>query len=207
MTLPSSDNMARGAAPAPTLLDVLTKPYIVVLAVLAMLTLVAMIELRMGREPMCTCGFISLWHGPVDSQNSQQISDWYTFTHILHGIGFYALIFLVGRRLPVPVRLLIAVFLEGAWEIAENSPFIIDRYRTATVSLDYYGDSIVNSVSDVVAMMVGFWMARRFPVWATVVCVVAVELLLAVVIRDNLTLNIIMLIHPIDAIKQWQLGS
>jgi len=207
MTLPSSDNMARGAAPAPTLLDVLTKPYIVVLAVLAMLTLVAMIELRMGREPMCTCGFISLWHGPVDSQNSQQISDWYTFTHILHGIGFYALIFLVGRRLPVPVRLLIAVFLEGAWEIAENSPFIIDRYRTATVSLDYYGDSIVNSVSDVVAMMVGFWMARRFPVWATVVCVLAVEILLAVVIRDNLTLNIIMLIHPIDAIKQWQLGS
>jgi len=160
----------------------------------------------MGREPMCTCGFISLWHGPVDSQNSQQISDWYTFTHVLHGIGFYALLFLVGRRLPVPVRLLIAVFLEGAWEIAENSPFIIDRYRTATVSLDYYGDSIVNSVSDVVAMMLGFWMARRFPVWVTAAFVVAVEILLAVIIRDNLTLNIIMLVHPIDAIKQWQLG-
>jgi hypothetical protein len=98
------------------------------------------------------------------------------------------------------------VFLEGAWEIAENSPLIIDRYRTATVSLDYYGDSIVNSVSDVVAMMLGFWMARRFPVWVTAAFVVAVEILLAVIIRDNLTLNIIMLVHPIDAIKQWQLG-
>ena len=203
----SSDNATSGTRPTSALIDALSKPYIVVLAVLSMLMLVAMIELRMGREPMCTCGFISLWHGPVDSQNSQQISDWYTFTHVLHGIGFYALIFLFGRRLPVPVRLLIAVFLEGAWEIAENSPFIIDRYRTATVSLDYYGDSIVNSVSDVVAMMLGFWMARRFPVWATVVFLVAVEILLAVVIRDNLTLNIIMLVHPIDAIKQWQLGS
>jgi hypothetical protein len=203
----SSGNATSGAGPTSTLLGVLSKPRIVVLAVLAMLMLVATTELRMGREPMCTCGFISLWHGPVDSQNSQQISDWYTFTHVLHGIGFYALIFLVGRRLPVPVRLLIAVFLEGAWEIAENSPFIIDRYRTATVSLDYYGDSIVNSVSDVVAMMLGFWMARRFPVWGTVACVVAVEILLALIIRDNLTLNIIMLIHPMDAIKQWQLGS
>ena len=202
----SSDKATPGTRQMSTLVVLLSKPRIVILAVLAMLMLVAEIELMMGREPMCTCGFISLWHGPVDSQNSQQISDWYTFTHVLHGIGFYALLFLVGRRLPVPVRLLIAVFLEGAWEIAENSPFIIDRYRTATVSLDYYGDSIVNSVSDVVAMMLGFWMARRFPVWVTAAFVVAVEILLAVIIRDNLTLNIIMLVHPIDAIKQWQLG-
>ena len=205
--IPASSGKARpGTRQTSTLVGLLSKPRIVILAVLAMLMLVAEIELMMGREPMCTCGFISLWHGPVDSQNSQQISDWYTFTHVLHGIGFYALLFLVGRRLPVPVRLLIAVFLEGAWEIAENSPLIIDRYRTATVSLDYYGDSIVNSVSDVVAMMLGFWMARRFPVWVTAAFVVAVEILLAVIIRDNLTLNIIMLVHPIDAIKQWQLG-
>ena len=207
MTPVIRDNAAPGTAQTPNLVTVLSKPRVATLAILVMLMLVATIELTMGRQPMCTCGFISLWHGPVDSQNSQQISDWYTFTHVLHGIAFYGLLFLAARRLPVPVRLLIAVFLEGAWEIAENSPFIIDRYRTATFSLDYYGDSIVNSVSDVVAMMVGFWMARRFPVWVTAVCVVAVETVLALVIRDNLTLNIIMLIHPVDAIKHWQLGG
>ena len=207
MTPVIRDNAATGTAQTPNLVTVLSKPRVATLAILVMLMLVAAIELTMGRQPMCTCGFISLWHGPVDSQNSQQISDWYTFTHVLHGIAFYGLLFLAARRLPVPVRLLIAVFLEGAWEIAENSPFIIDRYRTATFSLDYYGDSIVNSVSDVVAMMVGFWMARRFPVWVTAVCVVAVETVLALVIRDNLTLNIIMLIHPVDAIKHWQLGG
>jgi hypothetical protein len=183
------------------------KPHIVVLAVLAMLSVVAMVELRLGREPMCTCGYISLWHGAVDSQNSQQISDWYTFTHVLHGLGFYALLVLVAPRLPVPLRLLLAVFIEGAWEVVENSPFIIDRYRTATLSLDYYGDSVVNSVADIVAMMLGFWAARRLPVWTSIGIFVAVEALLAVVIRDNLTLNIIMLIHPIDLIKQWQLGA
>ncbi len=207
MTPVIRDNAATGTAQTPNLVTVLSKPRVATLAILVMLMLVATIELTMGRQPMCTCGFISLWHGPVDSQNSQQISDWYTFTHVLHGIAFYGLLFLAARRLPVPVRLLLAVVLEGAWEIAENSPFIIDRYRTATFSLDYYGDSIVNSVSDVVAMMVGFWMARRFPVWVTAVCVVAVETVLALVIRDNLTLNIIMLIHPVDAIKHWQLGG
>ncbi|HUR34133.1 MAG TPA: DUF2585 domain-containing protein [Vicinamibacterales bacterium] len=204
---------ARHSANAPTpqlanspIVQALTRPYIVVLAVLAMISVVASVELGLGREPMCTCGFVSLWHGPVDSQNSQQISDWYSFTHVLHGIAFYALLVLVANRLPVPVRLLLAVFIEGAWEIAENSPFIIDRYRTATISLDYYGDSVVNSVSDVFAMILGFVMARRLPVWATIGFVIAVEGLLAVAIRDNLTLNIIMLIHPFEAIKRWQLG-
>ena len=207
MTPVIREHAASASAPMSTLIAVLSKPRVAFVAVLVMLMLVATIELGMGREPMCTCGFISLWHGPVDSQNSQQISDWYTFTHVLHGIGFYGLMFLVARRLPVPVRLLIALLLEGAWEVAENSPIIIDRYRTATVSLDYYGDSIVNSVSDVIAMMLGFWAALRLPVWCTVVFAVAVEIGLAIVIRDNLTLNIIMLIHPIDAIKLWQLGA
>ena len=177
------------------------------LAIGAVLMMVAEVELGMGREPICTCGFISLWHGAIDSQNSQQLTDWYTLTHIEHGLGFYALLFLVARRLPMPLRLLLAVTIEGAWEIAENSPFIIDRYRTATLSLDYYGDSVVNSVADVVAMMAGFWMARRLPVWGTVAFVVVVEALLALTIRDNLALNIIMLIRPIEVIKQWQLGA
>ena len=182
-------------------------PWLYVLAIVAVLVVVAEVELAVGREPMCTCGFISLWHGAVDSQNSQQISDWYTVTHIEHGLGFYALLFVVARRLPMPLRLFLAVCIEGAWEVVENSPFIIDRYRTATLSLDYYGDSVVNSVADVVAMMVGFWMARRLPVWGTVAFVVVVEVLLALAIRDNLALNIIMLIHPIEVIKQWQLAG
>lgn len=177
------------------------------LAILAVLSLVALAELWMGREPMCTCGYISLWHGAVDSQNSQQISDWYTFTHVEHGLLFFGLLFLAARRLPLRARLLAAVLIEGAWEVVENSPFIIDRYRAATISLDYYGDSVVNSVADVLAMMLGFWMARRFPVWWSVALIVVVEVLLAWTIRDNLALNILMLIHPVDAIKHWQLGS
>jgi hypothetical protein len=177
-------------------------------AVVGVLAAVAIIELWMGRVPICTCGRVKLWHGVVASaENSQQISDWYTFTHVLHGFAFYALLWLVAPRWSPAARLIAAVSIEGAWEVIENSPVIIDRYRQATISLDYYGDSVLNSVSDVVAMMVGFWLARRMPVWATVTATVLTEIVLAVLIRDNLTLNIIMLLHPVDAIKQWQLGS
>lgn len=162
----------------------------------------------MGRVPWCRCGYVKLWQGIVySSENSQHITDWYTFSHVIHGIGFYVLLWAVARRLPLPVRFVAAVALEAAWEVLENTPMVIDRYRAVTIALDYYGDSVINSVSDVVAMMMGFWMARRLPVWGTVAFVIGMELLLAMVIRDNLTLNIIMLIHPINAIKQWQLGS
>ncbi len=178
------------------------------MAILALLAGVAGIELAIGRVPICTCGTIRLWQGVVASaENSQQITDWYTFTHVLHGIGFYALLAIAARRLSIPARLVTAVAIEAAWEVIENSPFIIDRYRAATISLDYYGDSVLNSISDIVAMMAGFWLAKRLPVWASIAVVLIVEATLALMIRDNLTLNIIMLIHPVEAIRHWQLGT
>jgi len=174
----------------------------------AIVAAAAAIEFWMGRVPICRCGYVKLWHGIVNSsENSQHITDWYTFSHVIHGIGFYALLWLVARRVPPEARLVAAVVLEASWEVFENTPFIINRYRAATISLDYYGDSIVNSMSDILAMTVGFWIARRAPVRASVALVVVLEVVVAAVIRDNLTLNILMLIHPFDAVKRWQVGA
>lgn len=176
------------------------------LAVSGIVVLAAAALWAAGRQPICACGYVELWHGALDAGNSQHIADWYTFSHVVHGFLFYAAGWAMFRRWEAGSRFVAAVAIEAAWEVLENSPIIIDRYRAATIALGYTGDSIVNSVADITAMALGFAFARRAPVRVTIAAAVGFELLALWAIRDNLTLNVLMLIAPNDAIRHWQAG-
>lgn len=169
----------------------------------------AAILFGMNRPPICACGTVKLWHGIVQSsENSQHITDWYTLSHIIHGFLFFGAGYLLRRKwprlFPLGVVICLAILVEGAWEVLENSPIIINRYREVTMSFGYAGDSIVNSLSDIGWMIAGFFAASRLPWKVTLMLAISFELFTAYMIRDNLTLNILMLAAPVDAVKEWQ---
>lgn len=175
------------------------------LGVTGVVALTAAILLAMGRGAICTCGRVALWHGQVNSaENSQQLLDPYSATHLVHGVLFHAAGWLLLRAWDWRARLLAAVIVEAAWEVAENSPAVIDRYRSGTAALGYTGDSVLNSAGDIACMVAGFLVARALPVRASVALVLATELLLLATIRDNLALNVLMLVAPDPRILAWQ---
>ena len=172
------------------------------------------ILLAMGRVPICECGTVKLWHGVIQSsENSQHLSDWYTPSHVIHGLLFYFFAHILWRRWklfggkPASWALPIAVAFEAFWELLENSPLIINRYREVTVSFGYSGDSVINSLADIGWMGLGFWLASKLPWQASVALAVVFELFTLVMVRDNLTLNVLMLVWPLEAIRTWQAGG
>jgi hypothetical protein len=164
-----------------------------------------LVLLLLGREFISDSGF-GIWSGAWTENTSQWIADPYTFSHVLHGIFFYWMLLALRHRLAIWPRFIIASLIEAGWEIVENTPLVIDRYRAATASLDYYGDSILNSTFDLIAAMLGFWLAWKYDWKWVLLFVVAIELVLAYFVRDNLTLNILMLFYPIESIKEWQMN-
>jgi hypothetical protein len=178
------------------------------LVVLGFAALAAAIQWWMGRVPICDCGYIKLWHGQTySSENSQHLTDWYTPSHIAHGFLFYAALHWLMPRHGFWPRLAVATLVEAAWEVIENTETVIRHYRETTIALDYFGDSVINSASDMAAMWLGFWLAARLPVWLSVAVVLAMELFVGWMIRDNLTLNVLMLLWPIESVKAWQGGA
>jgi hypothetical protein len=173
-----------------------------------LVVVLAIVLLRsQGRLWLCACGQVYLWAGDIwSSDNSQHLFDPYSFTHVLHGIMFFWLLALIAPRLALTWRLFIAISLESAWEVVENSAFVIDRYRATTAALGYNGDTIINSTADIMLCAVGFIIANYLGFWRTLLFFIIVEIILVIWIRDSLILNILMLIFPIEAIKDWQLG-
>ena len=177
-------------------------------AIIGALTIQAFALWVMGLPVICKCGAVALWHGnPSGPETSQHLTDWYTYTHIIHGFAFYFLLWLVAPRLPFGPRLALAIGLESAWEVIENTPLVMDRYRQSALARGYFGDSVVNSLFDTFATAAGVFMARLLPVWQSMLLIGAIELALGYMIRDNLTLNIIQLIYPSELISNWQSGA
>lgn len=175
------------------------------LAALLILAIAAGAEFAMGRTPICRCGTVDLWVSSRDSfKTSQMLADWYSPSHVIHGFLFYFALWLILRRSPIAWRFLLALSVETAWEIFENTAYVIDRYRATTAARGYSGDSIINSLSDILLMAFGFLIARKLPVWASIAIVIALELIPLYVIRDNLTLNIWNFLWPNPAIQAWQ---
>lgn len=186
----------------------MTRPTRAATVAILILAATAVLLFLMGRPPICTCGKVALWVGQANSsRTSQMLSDWYSFSHIVHGLLFYGVLWLLFRKWPVGLRFVAALAIESAWEVVENTPMVIDRYRHATAALGYTGDSVLNSMSDIAMMILGFLAARRLPVWGSVLLVLVLELVPLFVIRDNLTLNVWMLLAPNEAIKAWQSGG
>jgi hypothetical protein len=175
-------------------------------AAIAILIAAGAVLALMQRPAICTCGSIQLW-GASGPEQSQMLADWYSFSHVIHGVLFFALLRLAAPRWPIGRRFLLALLIEAAWEIVENTPIVINRYREATVALGYSGDSILNSMSDIAMMALGFAAARKLPPWLTVALVLLFELVPLFVIRDNLTLNVWMLLFPDPSIQAWQAGG
>ncbi len=175
---------------------------------LALVAATALILLAMGRVPICECGYVKLWHGEtMSAENSQHLSDWYTPSHVIHGFVFYWLTGVTMPRVGLGWRLLVATAIEVGWEILENSDRVIERYRATTISLDYYGDSVLNSLADIGAMAAGFWLASRLPVAATVAIAFGFEIWTTLAIRDGLILNVLMFVWPMQAVLDWQTGA
>ena len=171
----------------------------------AILFIATALLLAMGRNPICTCGAIDLWVGQRDSaKTSQMLADWYSLSHIVHGLLFYAMLWLVARRWPVDWRFIAALLVEATWEVIENTPFVIGRYRETTAALGYNGDSVINSLSDILMMCLGFLLARKLPLWAAIALLVLLEAIPLFVIQDNLALNIWNLLAPNQAVAAWQ---
>jgi len=179
-----------------------------ILAVCGILYLQALVLHFEGHSVISASGYVMFWAGNVKSpENSQQLSDWYTFSHIIHGFIFYFFLWLLLPRLSLAQRLVIAVAIESGWEMLENTPWLINHYREQTLAQGYFGDSIINSLSDSLASIFGFLLAARLPALGTLAVALALEIFVGYEIRDNLTLNILNFFHHFDFIARWQSGN